>query len=337
MATSQVGLDVLGPTAARVGEVPVALGAARLRRLLGLLVLRRDQPAPADQIRDVLWEGTPPPGAGNTLHGYVAALRRHLEPERRARAASTLLVHEAGGYRLAVPPGQVDADRFEAAVRPGREHVDGLRDPVRPPLLTDPLAAERAEALKDDLAAALRLWRGEAYADLADLPVVLAERRRLDELRLDARVAGAVVDLSLGRSAAAAEALEQLVDAHPLREQLWGLWAVALVRSGRQADALEVLARLRRSLGDELGIDPGPDIVALQTAILRQDPSVVGLATSGHDHGACCRPASVVVVVVPEGRQLEAGVTIRDLLVTKSGEQSPLRDVEGHLVRLFCS
>lgn len=338
MTSVQIDLDVLGPSAARVRDVPVTLGAPKLRSLLGLLVLWRDRPVPADHLIDVLWRGDPPPAAGNTLQGYVAGLRRLLEPTRRARTASAVLPHEGGGYRLVAGAADVDADRFEAAVRAGREHVEGLRDRMRPPLLDDPADVGRAEVLRDDLSAALRLWRGDAYADLADLPVAAAERRRLEELRVDAHVAAAVLELSLGRSAGAAQVLEDLVDRHPLREELWGLWAVALVRTGRQAHALEVLGRLRRTLADELGIDPGPAIAALQTAVLRQDPSVLGLAgaprgTEPCTHGACCHPAPVVMVVVTDGRALEPGSTFRDLLVTIPGEGSPLRDLRDHLRR----
>ncbi len=336
MTSMPIDLDVLGPSAARVRDTPVPLGAPKLRSLLGLLVLWRDQPVAADRLIDVLWHGSPPPGAGNTLQGYVADLRRRLEPGRRARSASSVLVHEGGGYRLAAGAADVDVDRFEAAVGWGRDHVERLRDRMRPPLLAE-ADAVRAETARDEVAAAMRLWRGDAYADLADLAVAGAERRRLEELRVDGHVATAVLDLSLGRSAGAAGSLEDLVHQHPWREELWGLWAVALVRSGRQAHALEVLDRLRRTLADELGIDPGPAVAELQTAILRQDPSVLGLVAPAAPAGpcchACCHTAPVVVVVVPGDRALDTGVVLRDLLVTNPGEGSPLRDLRGHLGR----
>lgn len=337
MTSVRIDLDVLGPSAARVRDAPVPLGAPKLRSLLGLLVLWRDRPASPDRLIDVLWRGDPPAGAGNTLQGYVAGLRRRLEPGRRARSASAVLLHENGGYRLAAGAADVDVDRFEAAVRSGRDHVDRLPDRMRPPLLTDPADLADAEALSDDLARALGLWRGDAYADLADVAAAAAERRRLEELRVDARMAGAVLALSLGRARSAAQVLEDLVDRHPLREEMWGLWAVALVRTGRQAHALEVLERLRRTLADELGIDPGPAIASLQTAVLRQDPSVLGLvrnapATAPCHHGACCH-APVVVLVVPGAGALDARTALRDLLVTNPGEGSPLRDLRDHLRR----
>ena len=119
MTSVGIDLDVLGPSAARVRDTRVPLGAPKLRSLLGLLVLWRDRPVPADRLIDVLWRGSPPPGAGNTLQGYVADLRRRLEPERRARSTSTVLLHESGGYRFTDGAADVDADRFEAAVQRG--------------------------------------------------------------------------------------------------------------------------------------------------------------------------------------------------------------------------
>jgi DNA-binding SARP family transcriptional activator len=90
--------------AARVGDTPVPLGAPNLRSLLGLLVLWRDQPVAADRLIDLLWRGARPPGAGNTLQGYVAGLRRRLEPGRRACTASSVLLHECGGSLPARTP-----------------------------------------------------------------------------------------------------------------------------------------------------------------------------------------------------------------------------------------
>jgi DNA-binding SARP family transcriptional activator len=326
-----IDLDVLGPSAARVRDTRVPLGAPKLRSLLGLLVLWRDRPVPADRLIDVLWRGSPPPGAGNTLQGYVADLRRRLEPERRARSTSTVLLHEGGGYRFADGAADVDVDRFEAAVQRVHE-VDRGRDRMRPPLLAEPVATARAEDRRRDLDDALRLWRGDAYADVPDLAAAAAERRRLEELRTDAQVGAAVLDLSLGRSATAAGALEDLVAQHPWHEELWGLWAVSLVRIGRQAHGLEVLDRLRRTLAEQLGIDPGPAIAELRTAILRQDPTVQGrAAVPGPCHHACCRTRPVVVVVMPGAASLDARAALRDLLVTGPGERSPLRDLHGPL------
>ncbi|KRF28136.1 hypothetical protein ASG94_21140 [Nocardioides sp. Soil805] len=264
---------MLGPSVARVDDSAVTLSAHRLRSLLAVLVLWRGQTLPAERIIDVLWQGSPSPGASNTLQGYVASLRRLLEPHRQARAASAVVIHEPGGYRLAVPSAHVDADRFESVVGTAHAFIQGLPDPMRPSFVGDSALAERLQA---DLSDSMRLWRGDAYGDLGDFTPASTERRRLEALRVDGRAASIVIDMALGRSTGAAAALEELVSAHPLREQLWGLWAVALVRNDRQAHALEVLQQLRTTLADELGIDPSPQIVKLQEDILRQDPSLIG-------------------------------------------------------------
>ena len=324
MTTARVELGVLGPASAMVDGDPVPLGAHRLRSLLAVLVLWKAQTTPAERIIDVLWEGAPSPGASNTLQGYVASLRRVLEPHRQPRAASSVLVHEAGGYRLRVRPEQVDADRFEALVVAANTFVQALPDPSRPVLAGDPSAAE---ALQADLAEAMTLWRGDAFGDLGDFTPAVTERRRLEALRVDGRSASIVVDLALGRSHGAAAALEELVSAHPLREQLWGLWAVALVRCDRQAHALEVLRRLRATLADELGIDPSPQLVRLQEDILRQDPTVVGAVAGAR---TAASPPS------PPGPAAPAGVPpVAPGPVTVSPYRAPLvgRDGELELLR----
>lgn len=272
-----VEMGVLGPGVAYVDGVPVALSASRLRGLVSVLTLWRGQTVPAERIIDVLWRGWPSPGAANTLQGYVASARRVLEPDRRPRAAPAVLLHEAGGYRLDVGPEQVDAGRFESAVLRAQEFVRSFPDPMRPTVLSDGTAAE---VLQADLDAAFAWWRGDAYADLGDYAAAATERRRLESLRVDARTARVIGDLALGRTSAAATRLEELVSAHPLREQLWGLWAVTLVRGDRQAHALEVLGRLRATLNEELGIDPSPAIAQLHEDVLRQEPGLLGAVAS---------------------------------------------------------
>ncbi len=105
-------------------------------------------------------------------------------------------------------------------------------------------------------------------------PPPQAERARLEELRAIALEDRAVAALGLGRHATVAGELEVLTATYPLRERLWGLRALALARSGRQADALEVLRQVRELLAEELGLEPGAELRALQTAVLRQDPSL---------------------------------------------------------------
>ena len=138
-----------------------------------------------------------------------------------------------------------------------------------------------------DLDAALGLWRGEPYAELEDAPDARAERVRLEELRLLAVEDRALAQVWLGQHATAAAELEALTASHPLRERLWGLRALALTRSGRQADALAVLRQVRTVLDDELGLEPGTELRALQTAVLRQDPALEWVAPEAPTAHAC--------------------------------------------------
>ncbi|QIG41868.1 AAA family ATPase [Nocardioides anomalus] len=310
MGATDVEVDVLGATSLRVDGTRVELSAQRQRSLLALLTLARGQLVSADRLIDQLWRGAPSPGAANTLQGYVASLRRLLEPHRRPRSPAEVLVHEAGGYRLSVPRDQVDAERFAATVARAEKELRAHGDLGRPSVGADHGTAERVQ---QELLTALALWRGEAYADLDEESAAAGERRRLEELRTDADTLVVVTDLALGRARRAAGALEELVALHPLREQLWALWAVALVRTDRQADALALLARLRETLGEELGIDPSPSVQRLQADILRQDPALLG--TGGGPGDRPPAPSAPVRAggLVGRGREL---ATLRTLLAT---------------------
>ena len=143
--------------------------------------------------------------------------------------------------------------------------------PTSPPTSSSELFAR----INDGLA----LWRGLPYTELEDAPAAQSERARLEELRAMALEDRAVAALGLGRHAMVAGELEVLTATYPLRERLWGLRALALTRSGRQADALEVLRQVRELLADELGLEPGAELRSLQTAVLRQDPALEWTAT----------------------------------------------------------
>jgi DNA-binding SARP family transcriptional activator len=232
---------VLGPVVAwgKNGEL-LALKGPRHRAVLGRLIVARGRVVPVDVLVDDLWIA-PPAGAVSAVRTFVAALRRVLEPERAARATPRVLVTEGPGYALRPPGDAVDAWRFEAAVRAG-------------------VGVEET----------LGWWRGPAYADFSEEGWARAERGRLTELRLQAVEQVAAGRLSAGRAAEAVPELDAHVTEHPWREEAWRLLALALYRSGRQGDALDVLRRARTLLVDQLGIDPGPDLRQLETDILRQ-------------------------------------------------------------------
>ncbi|HSI93057.1 MAG TPA: BTAD domain-containing putative transcriptional regulator [Jiangellaceae bacterium] len=242
-------LEVVGPDGA------VALPRGRARALLALLVLHAGEVVPTERLVDDLWGGEPPPTAVTALHGLVSSLRRRLEPDRGRREGGSLLHTRPPGYLLAVDPGDVDTNRF-------RRLVDEARDAM---------PQDRA-ALLD---AAMRLWRGPALADFTYEPFAQAEIAMLEELRLTAIEERMDAALTLGRHRELVGELEGLVATHPYRERLRGQLMLALYRDGRQADALQAYRDGRRTLVEELGIEPGPALAGLEQAILRQDPALV--------------------------------------------------------------
>lgn len=264
-----VEVCVLGPVEVSLAGEPVDLGTPKQRALVAALALSRGWPVSVDGIVDLLWGESAPPGVTATLQAYVSQLRRVLEPDRQRRAPATVLVTVAPGYALRVPDDSLDVHRFEQAatrVHRGLQPLSGWAPP----------SASGAELSSwvAELDGALARWRGTPYAELGDAPSAVAERARLEELRLVALEDRAVAALALGHHATVAAELEALTAAHPLRERLWALRALALARAGRQADALDVLHEVRQVLDEELGLELSAELRELQTAVLRQDPAL---------------------------------------------------------------
>ncbi|HEY7717739.1 MAG TPA: BTAD domain-containing putative transcriptional regulator [Pedococcus sp.] len=283
-------VGVLGPAEVRRGEVPVDVGTRKQRALLAALALHGGRAVAVDTIVDLLWGERPPAGVTSTLQAYIAGLRRALEPDRPARAPASVLVTVTPGYALRLPAGALDAHRLEEAVTDVHRSLETVSHLGGRPELT----REELLALARRLDAALDLWRGTPYAELEDAAAAVAERARLEELRLIGLEDRMVVALCLGQHATAVPELEVLTRAHPLRERLWGLRAAALVRSGRQAEALEVLREHRQVLDDELGLEPSAGLRALHQAVLRQDPVLDWVAprtTAGSAGSAAARTA----------------------------------------------
>ncbi|MFE6631219.1 BTAD domain-containing putative transcriptional regulator [Streptomyces rochei] len=248
-----VTFGVLGPvTAERAGDA-LALKGPRHRAVLARLILARRRVVPLDRLVRDLWE-EPPPRAVGAVRTFVGDLRRALEPDRPPRAPARLLVTEGPGYALRAAPDDVDAWRFEAAVAEA-----------------DRLPAAQAP---DRLRAALAQWRGPAYAEFAGEEWTHGERSRLTELRLRAVERRAEILVDLGRAAEAVPDLDAHLTEHPWREEAWRLLALALYRTGRQADALAVLRRARDLLARHLGVDPGPGLRRLEARVLAQDPDL---------------------------------------------------------------
>jgi DNA-binding SARP family transcriptional activator/class 3 adenylate cyclase len=270
------GFRLLGPLEVTGADGPLAVGPGRARALLALLLLHRNEVLPVERLLEELWQGEPPATAAHALQVYVSNLRRLLEPDRERGATAFVLVTQRPGYLLAVPPEDCDADRFETMVADGVAALDDGR------------AADASRILRE----ALALWRGPVLADLIDEPFVQAEATRLDELRLVATERCLDAELALGRHDRLASELDGLVRRHPYRERLWAQLILALYRSGRQADALRAYQRLRDVLGDELGLEPSPELRQLESAVLRHDPSL-DLSAAAEPVPAPAPPASV--------------------------------------------
>src|SRR3954454_6103839 len=229
----------------------VVVTGAKLRALLVMLALQCGRAVPADQLVDGLWGPESSLAARNGLQGLVSKLRRAL-------GSASLVATRGGGYALEIPHDAVDLHRFEQLVAAGRgSAADG----------------DLTTAIKL-LADAESLWRGVALAEFAYDEFASTEVTRLSELRLAAVEERLDIELQLGRHRVVIGELEALVAAHPLRERPRGSLMIALYRSGRQADALRIFQEGRRILGEELGLDPGPELRRLEAAILAQDPSL---------------------------------------------------------------
>jgi DNA-binding SARP family transcriptional activator len=254
---SLLDLRVLGPLQASLGGRPLDLGPFRQRAVLARLAAAGGEVVSTDRFIDDLWQDQAPPKALAALQVYVSNLRRALEPGRPPRAPATVIVSAPPGYRLCLPDEAVDAWRF-----PGLIDAAGAA-----------LKRGAGAVAFDLLDQALGLWTGAAYGEFAD-EWAAPEAARLAELRLIAVEYRAEAALLLGRHAALVPELGGHVERHPLRENAVRLLALAHYRSGSQAEALAVLRRARDRLAEELGVDPGPDLRALEQDILRQSDTL---------------------------------------------------------------
>ncbi|WP_432864735.1 BTAD domain-containing putative transcriptional regulator [Microbispora rosea] len=237
------------------------LGPRKQRAVLTLLLLNAPHVVPLDQLIDRLWRDEPPSSATGTLQAYISHLRRTLEPRRSPRSPARVLRTREPGYLLDIEPDQVDAERFGRAAEAARAA----------------LSAGRPEEAERILGPALALWRGEPLADLADEPFARSTIARLSETRLHALTVRAEAWLALGRAADVTVEVERLLELDPYREGLWALLMRALYRERRQAEALAAYQRCRTLLGDELGLDPSPELRRLEQAILLQNESLAGV------------------------------------------------------------
>lgn len=250
---------VLGPLRVDVDGVELRLGPQQ-RALLAALVLAHGRIVPKEQLADTLWTGLPRSGSPSTLRVHVLHLRRLLEPA--GRAPYQVLVSGGArhdeGYGLKLADTELDIARFTRL-------LDGARQ------LWD---ARSLDAALYHLDEALSLWRGPAFANLADGVFAAAETRWLEELRLAAAEDRIELLLALGRHRDATCSLALLLDDQRLSEAFWAQLMLALYRSGRRADALAAYREVYAILRDELGVQPGPRLQRLHQQVLAADPSL---------------------------------------------------------------
>ena len=237
---------ILGSFEVWDGQRKLELGGPKRRAVLAYLLLHANEVVAVDRLVDQLWGERVPRNAAGALHTHVSRLRKEL--------GADVVATRAWGYVLRTESGAFDLERFE------RLTADAESLP----------AGQRAEKLRE----ALALWRGPPLEDLAFEPALATGIARLEELRLTALENRIDADLEAGSHDGLVAELEALVADHPVRERLRGQLILALYRSGRQAEALEVYRGTRRVLIEELGIEPSPALKELERAILRQDPTL---------------------------------------------------------------
>ncbi|CAN7186826.1 nSTAND1 domain-containing NTPase [Knoellia sp. LjRoot47] len=242
-----MGVGVLGPL--EVDGRTDGL-SPRDRVVLSALVVARGDPVRSDTLADALWGEHPPPTSVKVVQGCIVRLRKVLGPAAIDSGTS--------GYRLTLTSDEVDHSRFEHLLASGREALDG-DDPARASYL---------------VGEALDLWRGRALGDVEEWEPGRVEAARLEGLRMEAEEVLMAAELRAGHAEAVIERGRSMVSQAPFRERRWVLLATALHQAERQAEALAVVRRARTMLADEVGLDPGPELVELETRLLRQDPSL---------------------------------------------------------------
>lgn len=255
------GLEVrlLGPLEVELAGQIVPIGSPKQRAVVALLALQAGRVVPGEALCDLLWDDDAPASPSATLQSLISRLRSALSASGLLAGREVLRTREPG-WVLDVDPIAVDALRFQTLTtraRRRKEQGEGV-------------------AAAADLGDALGLWRGPALADVSDNGHLARQATRLEEARLDAIEDLAEVDLATGLAADVLVRLEEHVEANPLRERGWGLLMVTLYRLGRQAAALRAFQQVRSILGDELGLEPSPELVEIERRILRQDPALTG-------------------------------------------------------------
>ncbi len=243
---------ILGSLEAEVAEHPLELGGPKQQAVLGVLLLRAGQVVPDDRLIDEIWGESPPESAAHSLEAYVSKLRSTLGPH------GVGIERRGGGYRLGLGSATLDSEAFATLVERAAQASDARED------------ADAAELARQ----ALDLWRGPVLSGISLHAEGRSEAERLDELRWRALELRFEAELDLGHHAALVGELRGVVEESPFRESLVAQLMVALYRSGRQAEALEVYERVRRALDEDLGLRPSAELQRLAGQIVRQEPQL---------------------------------------------------------------
>ncbi len=247
---------ILGPLEVINNGKTVDLGPPQQRALLALLLVHANRVMTTDRILEELW-GEDAAGKENTLWVYVSRLRSAFEPTRVDRGQSNVLLTRGHGYVLSVDEASIDARAFEEAVSKGLS-----------------LVKDDPEVASEMLSQALLLWRGSALEEFAYHDFAQIEMARLEELRLTATEQRLEADLRRGKNGELISELETLCSQHPMRERFVSQLMLALYHSGRQAEALRAFERFRRYVGEELGIEPSPELRRLEEQVLLHDTRI---------------------------------------------------------------
>lgn len=251
-------IKVLGPVEAKVNGRSVTPTAAKPRQILALLALHSGSVVSVPTLVEELWDDRPPRSARTTLQTYILQLRRLIGDALAASesGAKEVLVTRYGGYLLDVPEEAVDVHEFERLARAGQNAYDA----------DDFAAASRL------LRSALEMWRGPAVVDVRPGMPLSVEVVRLEEARLGVLETRIEADMRLGKHKSLLSELAVLTVQHPMNEHLCAQYMISLFRAGRQWQALDAFRALRRTLVDELGVEPSARLQQLQHAIVTSDP-----------------------------------------------------------------
>lgn len=301
-------LKLLGPVELIAARKSLIIGGPRQRVVLAMLALNANRVTPVDHLVEALWSTEPPSTARGQIQTCVSSLRKLFGPGGHPGEIRT----RSPGYLLEISPDDLDIEEFTGLTTSARLKVE------------EGCLEEAAKILLQ----ALALWRGPALADV-DSELVQRAAAKFEDARLAAIEERVRLDLALGRHQSINGELAALVDEYPLRERLAEFRMLALYRSGRQADALEVGRRTRATLVEELGVEPGHDLQKLESAILNRDPALDLRPVAPAEPSAATEREPVEPISSP--RQLPASIAdftgrednIEEIKQLLSGEQAP--------------